>query len=140
MDVGVDAPGGDNFALPRDDFRGWPDHQFRVHAGHRIRVARFAHLYNPPVFDADVAFDNAPVVHNQRVGNHQIQRAGRFAPGHPAALAHPVPDDFATTKGDLVAVDGEILLHFDNQFRISQPHPVAGGGAVEIGVGAPGNG
>ena len=51
-------------------------------------------------------------------------------------LAHAVANHFAAAEGDLVAVDGEIFLDFDDQFGIGQAHAVARGGAVEIGVSA----
>ena len=52
------------------------------------------------------------------------------------ALAHAVANDLAAAEGDLVAVDGEVLFDFDDQFGIGQPDAVAGGGSVEIGIDA----
>ncbi len=52
------------------------------------------------------------------------------------ALAHAVADDFAAAERDLVAVDGEVVLDFDDQFGIGQPDAIAVGGSVQIGVGA----
>ena len=56
-----------------------------------------------------------------------------------AALAHAVANDFAAAERDLVAVDGEVFLDFDDQFGVGQANAVACGGPVEIGVGAAGN-
>ncbi len=59
--------------------------------------------------------------------------ASRVARG---TLAHAVANHFAAAEGDLVAVDGEVLLDFDDQFGIGQPDAIALGGAVKVGVGA----
>ena len=52
------------------------------------------------------------------------------------ALPHAVANDFAAAEGDLVAIDREILLDFDDQFGIGQPDAIALGRPVQIGVGA----
>ena len=56
------------------------------------------------------------------------------ARGGAGGLAHAVADHLAAAELHLVAVDGEVALDLDQQLRVGQPHPVAHGGAVEIGV------
>ena len=86
------------------------------------------------VLDADVGLDDAPVIEDERVGDHQVERYRRARCA--AALAHAVADHLAAAELDLVAVDGEVLLDFDDQFGVGQADAVAGGGAVEVGVAA----
>ncbi len=54
-------------------------------------------------------------------------------------LAHAVADHLAATELDLLAVDGEILLHLDPQVGVGEPHAVAGGRAEHLRVGLAGN-
>ena len=53
------------------------------------------------------------------------------------ALAHSVANHFSAAKRDLVAVGGEVFLHFDDELRVGQPDAVARGGAVQVGVNSP---
>jgi hypothetical protein len=55
------------------------------HAGLDVRVAGLADGGDAPVFQADVGLDDAPVVDDQRIGDHGIGHLG----GH--ALAWPMP-------------------------------------------------
>ena len=102
-----------------------------VHARLGIGVARLADADNAPVFDADVGFDNAPMVEDQRVGNHHIDDFGIVA----LALPHAVADDFAATEFDFIAVHGVVVFDFDNEGGIAQTHAVARGCAVHFGIG-----
>jgi hypothetical protein len=71
---------------------------------------------------------DAPVVDDQRVGDHQVERALLgFALGR-RALTHAVANHLAAAEGDLVAVDGVIFLNFDDQLGIGQANAVSGGG------------
>ena len=137
MNVGVDPTRGDNLALTGDHFSRGTNHQFRINAGHRIRVACFAHFDNAPILNADITLDNAPVVDNQRIGNDKVEHP-LIARG-PATLPHPIADHLAATKGNLIAIDSEIFFNFDDQFGVGQPDAVAGGRAIEIGIGLPWN-
>ena len=69
------------------------------------------------------------------IGDDEIENAVLSLRGACAALAHAVANHFAAAEGDFVAVYGEVLLDFDHQFGVGQPDAVAGGGAVEVGVG-----
>ena len=60
------------------------DHQVRVDAVHDVGVAGLAERDDPAVADADVGLDDAPVVEDDRAGDHEVGRAlgrGSRAPG-----------------------------------------------------------
>src|SRR5258708_27902997 len=75
----VDATGGDNPTFAGDRLGSRPDDyvDVRLHIG----IAGFAYGGNTPVLDADIGFDNSPVIENERVGDDRINRA--LAPGTP---------------------------------------------------------
>ena len=135
VNVAVDGAGGDDQMLTRNHLGAGPHHQLRIDAGHGVRVARLPHFDDPAILDADVALDDAPVVDNQRVGDHEVERAALPGTQGAAALPHPIADDLAAAKGDFVAVVGVVVLHLDDQVGVGQADAVAGGRAVEIGVG-----
>ena len=72
MNMRVYAAGGEDLAFPGDDFGAGADDD--IYAGLNIGVAGFAYAGNPALFDADISLNNAPVINNQRIGNHQIHR------------------------------------------------------------------
>ncbi|MNP16023.1 hypothetical protein D3C76_1084020 [compost metagenome] len=133
MDVRVNATGGDDLAFGGDHFGARADRHAdtRLH----IRVAGLANGGDTPVLDADIRLDDAPVVDDQRVGQHQVQRLA----GEHLALAHAVADDLAAAELDLFAIDGEVLLDFHPQRGVGQAHAVADGGAEHVGIGLAGN-
>ena len=45
----------------------------------RVGIARLADLDDAAVANADVALDDAPVIDDQRIGDHQVERACRPA-------------------------------------------------------------
>ncbi len=85
-----------------------------------------------PSLQADVGFDDAPVIDDQRIGDDGID--GAIGARH-LRLAHAVADHLAAAELHLFAVDGEVALHFDEQRRIGEPHLVAGRGAEHVGIG-----
>ena len=137
--MAVDTPGGDDQMFAGDHLRACAHDQGRIDARHRVWIARLADLDNTPVSDTDVPFDNAPVVNNDRVGNHQIERASDASAAVSrgrTALPHTITDDFAAAEGDFIAVSGEVMFDLDNQFGVGQPQPVTGGRAIQISIGA----
>src|SRR5580704_4939590 len=136
MNVRIDGARGDDLALARDHFSGCAYHQKWIHAVLCIGISRLADFHNAAVANTDVRLDDAPVIYDQRVRDYQIESALVALPDSGGTLAHAVADDFASTESDLVAVDGEILFDFDDEFGVSQANAVAGGGAVEVGVSA----
>ena len=67
-------------------------------------IAGFADADDPAVLDADVGFDDAPVVQDQGVRDHDVDAVRGIA----LALAHAVADHLAAAELDLVAVDGVV--------------------------------
>jgi hypothetical protein len=73
MDMAVDAAGGGDQVFPGDDLGSGADHQPRIDARLNQRIAGFADADDAAVAHADVAFDDAPVVENDHIGDDQIQ-------------------------------------------------------------------
>src|SRR5579862_8687460 len=112
MDMAVYATRGHDHVLPRDHFRRRPHHQRRIDALHRVRIPGLADLHDSPVANAYVPLHDAPMVDDERVGNHQIERALRA--GGTRALPHAVSNYLAASERDLVAVNREVALDFDD--------------------------
>ena len=121
-------------ALAGDRFGARTDHD--RHAGLGVGVARFADGADAAVAQADVGLDDPPPIQDQGVGYDCVY--GAFSAGS-LALAHAVADHLAAAKLHLIAIDGEILFHLQKQFGVGQAQPIAGGGAVGLGVGAAGD-
>ena len=49
-------------------------------------------------------------------------------------LAHAVADHFAAAELHLLAIDGEILLHLDDEIGVGEPHAIAGGRPEHVGI------
>ena len=86
-------------AFARDDLGAGADHD--VDAGLDVGVAGLADAGDAAVLDADVGLDDAPVVEDQRVGDHQVDDLL----GAALALAHAVADHLAAAERHLFAVD-----------------------------------
>ena len=56
-----------------------------------------------PSLNADVGFDDAPVIEDQRVGDDGVDRA--FGARSACDLAHAVADDLAAAELHLLAID-----------------------------------
>jgi hypothetical protein len=108
-----------------------PDHHARRHAGHDVRVTGLANAHDAPALNADVGLENAGVIHHQRVGNDQIQRVGL---GNTGGLAHAVAQHLAAAELAFLAVHAVVAFHGYQQVGIAEAHPVAGGGAVHVGI------
>ena len=108
MDVRIDAAGGDDTALSGDRFCPWADHD--VHAGLDIGVAGFADPADATVADADIGFDDTPVIEDHGIGNDGVDGAvgaGRLP------LPHAVADHLAAAEFDLLAIDRAVALDLD---------------------------
>src|SRR5258706_11509056 len=112
MDVAVDAACRDDHVLARDYFRRSRYHQFRIDALHRVRVSSLAGLDDSPIADSDVGLNDAPVIDDQSVRNHQIQGASSACGSR--TLPHAISNDLAASEGDLIAIGREILLDFND--------------------------
>mmetsp|Transcript_29521 Transcript_29521/g.95233 ORF Transcript_29521/g.95233 Transcript_29521/m.95233 type:complete len:216 (-) Transcript_29521:689-1336(-) len=123
MDVGVDCAGGDDHLLARDAVGCHAcDHAWR-HAVHAIRVARLADANDARTLDADVRLDDPEHwVNDQGVGDDGVERISGGAPGR---LAHALAEHLSAAELELVAVDGEVLLHLGQKARVPQLDSVA---------------
>ncbi len=130
MDVAVDAARGEDFALAGDDFGAGADDD--VNARLDVGIAGLADAENAAVGDGDIGFDDAPMVDDQRVGDHRVDRAFRL---RCLRLAHAVADHFSPAEFDLLAVGGEVAFHLDDQVGVGEADAVAGGRAEHVGIG-----
>ncbi len=131
MDVRVEAAGGDDLALARDDFGAGADDDGDARLN--VRVAGLADAGDATVLQSDVGFDDAPMIEDQRVSDDGVDRAllvGQLR------LAHAVADHLAAAELHLLAVNSEILFDFNDEIGIGQPHTVADSRSVHIDVGA----
>src|SRR5439155_27294358 len=111
VDVRVHAACRANHAFAGNHFGARSDHQRGVHSRLGKRVARLAQSDDPSVADADVAFDDAPVIKNHRTGDDQIEmRHAVLARG----LAHALADHLAAAEDDFFTVDGVVFFDFDD--------------------------
>ena len=129
MDVAVEAAGGEDLALARDDLGAGADDD--GDAGLDVGIAGLADGGDPAFLDRDVGLDDAPVIDDQRIGDDGIDRA---LPVGDLRLPHAVADHLAAAELHLLAVGGEILLDLDDEIGVGEPHPVAGGRAEHVGI------
>src|SRR5215472_9560261 len=130
VDVRIDAACRDDHAFSGDDLRRCADDD--VHAGLDVRVARFAKLRDAAALDRYVALDDARPVDDERVGDDRI----RALLGRALALPHAVSDHLAAAELHFLAVDSEIILHFDDDIGVGEVHAVADRGPEHLGIGA----
>ena len=129
MNVGVEAAGGEDLAFAGDHLGARPDDD--GDAGLDVRIAGLADGEDLAVLQADVGFDDAPMVEDQRIGDDGVDGA---RPVGDLRLAHAVADHLAAAELHLLAVDAKILLDLDDQIGVGKPHAVAGGRAEHVGI------
>ncbi len=132
VNMRIHAARGDDLAFSGDRFCSYAYWDCDVRLN--IRVTCFANGEDPAVFDANIRFNDPPVIDDQRVGYYQIHARLR---AH-LTLTHTVADHFSAAKFDLFAVGGEVFFYFDPQFRICQPYFIAGCRAKHVNVSLPG--
>ena len=130
MDVAVEAAGGEDLAFAGDDLGAGADDDGDARLD--VGIAGLADRGDAAVLEADVGFDDAPVVEDQRIGDDGV--GGALAVGD-LRLAHAVADHLAAAELHLLAVGGEILFDLNDQIGIGEPHAVADGGAEHVGIG-----
>ena len=128
VDMGINATGRQNTAFARDHFS--PRANDDIDTILNIGVARLANAVNTSCLDPHIRLDDAPVVQNQGVGDHQIQRG--FV-GH-LTLAHAVADHLATAEFHFVAVGGVVLFDLNPELGVAQSYPITHGGAEHLGI------
>ena len=113
MNMGINPARRQNHALSRHHFGRSPnDNIDRIL---NVGIAGFADFDNFSVFNANIRLNNAPPIEDQGIGDHQID--GSLFTGN-GGLTHAVSNDFATPKFDLIPVDRQILLDFDQKVGI----------------------
>ena len=135
MDVRIEAAGGEDLAFARDHFGAGADDD--GDAGLDVRIAGLADGGDEPVLQADVGFDDPPMVEDDGVGDDRVDRAACV---RRLRLAHAVADHLAAAELHLLAVSGEVLLDLDDELGVGEAHPVAGRGAEHLGVVGAGQG
>jgi hypothetical protein len=99
MDVRVDAAGGDDHAFAGNDLGAGTDDD--IHARLDVGIAGFAESRNPAAFDPEIAFDDAPPIDDECIGDHRV---GAF-PGHALALTHAIANHLAAAELHFLAID-----------------------------------
>ena len=125
-------PGGDDQAFARDHF-GARRRSTIVDARLDVGIARLADACDPAVLDADVGLDDAPVIEDQRVGDHECRRpsAARAGSG-PCRRGSPCRRRTSPPRRRRC----ESLLDLDDELGVGEPHAVARGRPEHLGVGA----
>ena len=131
VDVHVQPARGQDLALAGDRLGAGADDDVDAWLG--VRIAGLADAGNPAVLEADIGFDDAPVVDDQRIGDHGVH--GTLG-ARGLALAHAVADHLAAAELDLLAIDRPILLDLEDEIGVGQAHAVAHRGAVHVGIGS----
>src|SRR5690606_27205758 len=94
MDVGINRSGGEDLAFTGGRIRGAADTD--VYARLDIRVAGLADTGDTSVLDADIGFDNAPMIKDDHIRDDHVRDLGSVA----LPLPHSVTDDRAAAEGD----------------------------------------
>ena len=129
MNVAVDATSGDDHTFASDDFSGATNGHCHIRL--YVGIAGFADGGDTTGFEADVGFDDAPMVHNDGVSDDGVHHVAMCA----LRLTHAITDDFAAAEFDFFAIGGVVFFDLDKEFGICQPDTVAGGRAEHFGIG-----
>ena len=105
-----------------------------VDTGLGVGISGLANAGDPAVLQTDIGLDDAPVIDDQRIGDHGVDRA--FG-ARTLALSHAVADHLAAAELHLLAIEGEILLHLDDEIGVGQADAVTRGRAEHLGVRGP---
>src|SRR5207244_13013174 len=79
----------------------------------------------------DVRFEDPAPVDDERVGDDAIER---FRVAGAGLLTHSVAQHLPAAELALIAVNGLVALHFGDEVRVAEAHPIAGGRSIEVGV------
>ena len=119
MDVAVEAACREDLALARDNIGAGADHDGDARLD--VGIAGLSDGADVAFLDRNVGLHDAPMVDDQRVGDDGIGRALLI---RCLRLTHAVTDHFAAAEFHLLAIDGEVLLHLDDEVGVGEPHPV----------------
>jgi hypothetical protein len=130
MDVRVDATCRDDHSFAGDDLGRRADHD--VDPGLDVGISRLAEPRDLAVLDRDVAFDDAPPVDHQRIGDHRVGAVLRA----PLTLPHTVADHLAAAELHFLAVHRHIALDLDDEIGVGEANAIARRRTEHFGVGA----
>src|SRR4029453_18726609 len=125
----VDAAGRDDLAFAGNDFGTGADDDRYVWL--YVGIAGFANRSDPAVTDAYVGLHDSPVIKDQGIRDHGVDRA---VDSRALRLSHAITDDFSAAEFHLLAVRREVLLHLDEEVGICETHLVADGRAEHLCV------
>ena len=119
MDMCIHAACGDDHAFTSDDLGGATDgHR---HIGLNIRIASLADAGDATFLDADIGFDNAPVIKNHRIGDHGIHHF----PMCSLRLTHAVANHLSTAEFHFLAVGRVIFFDLDEELSVGQTDAIS---------------
>ncbi len=75
MNMAVDASGRNDHVLARNHFGRCAHDQIGIDAVHGVGISGLTYFNDAAVADPDVAFYNAPMVDDNRVGDDEIENA-----------------------------------------------------------------
>ena len=131
VDMGIDAARGQDLAFAGDDLGAGPDDD--VDAALDVGIARLADFRDAPACQADIGFQDAPMVDDHGVGDDGVDGALR---ARGLGLAHAVADHLAAAEFHLLAIGRAILLDLQHQGGIGQPQAIPDRGTKHVGIGA----
>ncbi|MBV6449086.1 MAG: hypothetical protein FCKEOINB_02816 [Nitrosomonas sp.] len=133
VDMRIYAAGGHNQIFTGDDFgRRTDGHRY---IGLNIGISGFADIGDFAVLDADVRFDDSPMIDNDRIGDHGIHDVRMAA----LRLSHAVAYHFSAAEFYFLAIGGEVSFNLDEKFGIGQTDTVAGCRPHHFRIGLAGN-
>src|ERR1051325_11506685 len=120
MNMAIDAAGRDDLALAGDDLGPGTDND--IDAGLDVGVAPLADAGDAPVANANIGFDDAPMIQDDGIRDNRVDRALR---ARALPLPHAVADDLAAAELDLLAIDRAVAFDLDDQFGIGEANAIA---------------
>src|SRR5262249_17137889 len=129
MHVHVDAAGCDDLPFAGDDLGAWADDDRDVLLD--IGISGLANRRDPSAPDADVGLHDSPVIDDQRIRDHGVDRAvGSSA----LRLPHAVANDLPAAEFHFLTVRREVSLDLDDEVGIGETNPVADGRAEHLRI------
>ncbi|MDT4863498.1 hypothetical protein FQZ97_982100 [compost metagenome] len=129
MNVGVNAACSEDFPFSRDNIGARPYNN--IYARLNIRVTGFANTRDASILNANIRFDDPPIVKYDNISNDQI----RSFSGWPLPLPHTVTDNLTSPKGHFLAIDTAILFNLDDKFCVRETQSVTCCGAIKLSIG-----
>ena len=128
MDMRIDSARCHDKIFSCEGFRRRSHRHAGRHAVHNVRISGFSDSFDFSVLDSDIRLNDTVYIHDQRIGNHQIQISVRAFRLH--RLSHTITDGLSAAEFYFVSISGIILLHFYYKACVGQTHLIAHSGAV----------